>query len=57
MPKIISLTADEATHVEKLKLLIRNEKLDILKRISPLIEITSGLAYEELLDKYFKISQ
>ncbi len=53
MTKPIRITTDEATQIDQLKALIMQEKLDILKRLSPIIEITSGLAYEELLDKYF----
>ncbi len=52
MTRVISLKKREGTHIQDLKLLIQQEKLEILKQIS-IHTVKNGITYEQLVKKYF----
>ena len=54
MTRIITLTKRETTHIQDLQRVIEQEKLEILKRLSPIILIKTGKTYNELITYYVK---
>lgn len=54
MTKIIMLSKRETTHIKDLQRVIEQEKLEILKRLSPIIFSKTGKTYNELIKYYVK---